>query len=143
MIRMWSCIGLQIKENQMRRVVMAALLMVTTVMAENDKPQVPEKVQKLVTLKYVDPQAIYNLIRMFGVDVTMTGQMKVVGLSGTKEHMAAAEEAIKQLDVPSAAQKNIELTVYFVAGTDQTSAFGNPIPQDLQSTVAQLKSTFS
>src|SRR5476649_2278555 len=75
--------------------------------------------------------------------VTVNGQMKVVSLSGTKEHMAAAEEAIKQLDVPSAAQKNIELTVYFVAGTDQDKGFGNPIPEDLQSTVAQLKNTFA
>jgi hypothetical protein len=128
----------------MKRILIAALAMVAPLLAQTDaaKPQVPEKVQKLVTLKYADPQAIQNLIRMFNVDLTWNEQMKVVGLSGTKEHMAAAEEAIKQLDVPSAAQKNIELTIYFVAGTDQDRGFGNPIPQDLQSTLAQLKNTF-
>jgi len=129
----------------MKRISIAALLLAAPLMAQADapKPQPPERVQKLVALKYVDAQAIQNLIRMFNVDVTVNGQMKVVALSGTKEHMAAAEEAIKQLDVPSAAQKNIELTVYFVAGTDQDKGFGNPIPQDLQSTVAQLKNTFA
>src|SRR5580700_7729152 len=98
-------------------ILIAALLLVGPVMAQGDpaKPQPPERVQKLVTLKYVDPQSIQNLISMFNVDVRVNGQMKVVALSGTKEHLAAAEEAIKQLDVPSAAQKNIELTVYFVA----------------------------
>ena len=126
----------------MRRVLIAALLMVGPVMAQTETPQATEKVQKLVMLKYADAQAIQNLIRMFYVDVSVNVQMKVIGLSGTKEHIAAAEEAIKQLDVPSAAQKNIELTVYFVTGTDQDKGFGNPIPQDLQSTVAQLKNTF-
>ena len=124
----------------MKRLLIAALLLAAPVLAQ-------DKVQKLVTLKYVEPQAVYNLIRMFGVEVSMTGQMKVIGISGTKEKLAAAEEAIKQLDVPSAAQKNIELTVYFVAGSDQTSRdptnpMGNPMPQELQSTVTQLKSSF-
>jgi hypothetical protein len=136
---------LRIKEKlEMKRTLIAALLLVAPLMAQTDpaKPQRPEQVQKLVTLKYVDPQSIQNLIGMFNVDIRVNGQMKVVALSGTKEHMAAAEEAIKQLDVPSAAQKNIELTIYFVAGTDQANGSGNPIPQDLQSTVAQLKNTF-
>src|SRR5450432_1580313 len=130
----------------MKRISIAALLLAAPLMAQADapKPQPPERVQKLVALTYVDAQAIQNLIRMFDVDVTVNGQMKVVALSGTKEHMAAAEEAIKQLDVPSAAQKNIELTVYFVAGSDQSGPgpLGNPIPQELQGTVTQLKSSF-
>src|SRR5471032_56863 len=90
----------------MKRISIAALLLAAPLMAQADapKPQPPERVQKLVALKYVDAQAIQNLIRMFDVDVTVNGQMKVVALSGTKEHMAAAEEAIKQLDVPSAAR---------------------------------------
>lgn len=121
----------------MKRVLIAALLMAAPLTA-----QIDAQVQKLVTLKYVDPQTIRILVSMFNVDIRVNGQMKVVALSGTKEHMAAAEEAIKQLDVPSAAQKNIELTVYFVAGTDQEKGFGNPVPPELQSTVTQLKNTF-
>jgi hypothetical protein len=128
----------------MKRILMLSLLLVAPLMAQTDaaKPQVPERVQKLVTLKYVDPQAIQNLIRMFNVDVTLNEQMRVMALSGTRERLAAAEEAIKQLDVPSAAQKNIELTVYFVVGSEQDKPTGNAIPQELQSTVAQLKNSF-
>lgn len=120
----------------MKRILIAALLLAAPVMAQD---------QKLVTLKYADPRAIENLIRMFGVSITSNEQMKVIALSGPKDKLTAAEEAIKQLDVPSAAQKNIEITVYFVAGSDRTSPgepLGNPIPQELQSTVTQLKSSF-
>lgn len=121
---------------------MAALLLAAPVLAQVEPPKPPQRIQKLVTLKYADPQGIQNLIRMFRVDVTINEQLKVIAISGFKEELTAAEEAIKQLDVPSAAQKNIELTVYFVVGTDQDKASGNPIPQDLQSTVSQLKSSF-
>jgi hypothetical protein len=126
----------------MKRLLIAALLLAAPVLAQ-------DRVQKLVTLKYADPQAIQSLIRnVFPVDISVNEQMKVIALSATsKERLAAAEEAIKQLDVPSAAQKNIEITVYFVAGSDQAgpgaaNSLGNPIPQELQSTVTQLKSSF-
>jgi hypothetical protein len=126
----------------MKRLLLLALLLVSPVIAQDQfSPQ--EKVQKLVTLKYADPQSVVRLLRVWGLDsVEMDNQLKVLSLSGTKARVASAEEAIKQLDVPSAAQKNIELTVYFVAGTDQDKGFGNPIPQELQSTVTQLKNTF-
>lgn len=120
----------------MKRILITTLLMTAPVLA-----QFVQSVQKLVTLKYADPQAIQNLIRMFEVNVTVNEQMKVIAISGPKEKLAAAEEAIKQLDVPSASQKNIEITVYFVAGSDQPAP-GNPIPQELQGTVTQLKASF-
>jgi len=120
----------------MKRLLIAALLLAAPVVAQD---------QKLITLKYADPRAIENVIRVFGVSITSNEQMKVIALSGPKDKLTAAEEAIKQLDVPSAAQKNIEITVYFVAGSDRTSPGdqpGNPIPQELQGTVTQLKSSF-
>jgi hypothetical protein len=100
-----------------------------------------EQIQKLVTLKYVDPQSVQNLLNNFGVQIRTDQRLKVIALSGSRSHVITAEDAIKQLDVPSSAQKDIELTVYFVIGSDQ-NAPGSPIPTDLQSTVATLKSTF-
>jgi hypothetical protein len=47
-----------------------------------------------------------------------------------------------QLDIPSAGQKDIELSVYFVVGSDKADQAGSPIPADLQSTVTTLKGTF-
>jgi hypothetical protein len=98
-------------------------------------------IQRLVTLKYVDPVAAQNLIKDFGVEIRADRQMKVVALSGRKAAVETAEAALKQLDVPAAAQKDIDLTVFFVVGTDANPS-GAAIPQELQSTVAALKQTF-
>ena len=123
----------------MKRLLIAALLVAAPVIAQEGL-----SVEKVVMLKYADPRAIENVLRVFGLNITVNEQMKVVAIGGRKEKVAAAEEAIKQLDVPSAAQKNIEITVYFVAGSDQSGPgpLGNPIPQELQGTVTQLKSSF-
>ena len=67
-------------------------------------------------------------------------RLKVIAVSGHRANVTTAEEAVKQLDVPGAAQKDVELTVYFVLGSD--GPMGSAIPADLQSTVATLKSTF-
>jgi hypothetical protein len=127
---------LQIKEeSEMKRLLLILALIAIPATAQ-------EHIQKIVTLKYADPRAINNLLRSFGIETQMDAGMKVIVLSGIKERVATAEDAIKQLDVPSSAQKNIELTIYFVAGTDQANPGGSAIPPDLQSTVATLKSTF-
>ena len=102
-----------------------------------------QEIQKLVTLKYVDPRAVQRLLLNFGVATQADPGLKVVSLSGRRANVMTAEDAIKQLDVPGAAQKDVELTVYFVIGTDQPQAGGNPIPKDLESTVATLRSTFA
>jgi hypothetical protein len=129
----------------MKRIVLALALMAAPVLAQplvSTAPDQNERVQKLVTLKYADPVAIRNLLRNFGVDLQVDEQMRVLALSGHRANITTAEEAIKQLDVPGAAQKDIDLTVYFVVGSDDANMAGSAIPADLQSTVATLKSTF-
>jgi hypothetical protein len=125
----------------MRRILLALALMAAPVLAQTGSDP-KEPVQRLVTLKYADPRAIRNLLTSFGVDVRIDEQMKVVALSGHPANVTTAEEAIKQLDVPGAAQKDVDLTVYFVVGSDDSNMVGSAIPSDLQSTVATLKSTF-
>jgi hypothetical protein len=125
---------------------MKRLLLVLALIAAPVTAQPPqdanENIQKLVTLKYADPQVVRRLLANFGVQIQSEDRTKVIALSGLRNRVTTAEEAIKQLDVPSAAEKDIELTIYFVVGSDQPNLAGNPIPQDLQSTVAALKSTF-
>jgi hypothetical protein len=124
-----------------KRLLLALLLAAAPVLAQ--APQDPtERIQKLVTLKYADPQIVRRLLSNFGVEIQADDRMKVIALSGPRNKVTTAEDAIKQLDMPSAAQKDIDLTVYFVVGSDQPNLPGNPIPADLQSTVAALKSTF-
>jgi len=126
----------------MKRVILAMALLAPSLVAQSQDPN--ERIQKLVTVKYVDPAAVRYLLVNFGVDIQANPNMKVVALSGPRSKVTTAEDAIKQLDVPSAAQKDIELTVYFVAASDQSNPTpgGKPIPPDLQSTVSTLKTTF-
>lgn len=123
----------------MKRLTLAALLIATTLLAQTTATPPPERSTKLVTLKYIDPQAIISMIRMYGVDIQFNREMKVMSLTGPTQSLAAAEAAIRQLDVPS---KNIELMVYFVVAGNQP-ATGGSIPAELRDVIAQLKSTFA
>ena len=101
-----------------------------------------ERIARIVHLKYADPNAVRYLVQPFGASVTADERMMVITLNGPRTLVDAAEAAIKQLDVPSAAPKDVELTAYFVLGSDTASVAGNALPADLQSTVATLKQTF-
>ena len=124
----------------MKRILLALALMAAPLLAQQTVDP-NERISKLVMLKYADPRAVRNLLTNFGVEIQVDEQAKVVALAGHRANVTTAEEAIKQLDVPGAAQKDIELTVYFVLGSD-SAPMGSAIPADLQSTVATLKGTF-
>jgi hypothetical protein len=117
----------------MKRIVLWAVLIVAPVAAQTP-------ITKLVTLRNTEPRAIESMLQMFGVHINSNNQMKTMAISGTAENLAAAEAAIKQLDV---APKNIDLTVYFVVGGDQPNLMGGAVPQDLRDVITQLKSTFT
>ncbi|HEX3748719.1 MAG TPA: hypothetical protein VHW09_32555 [Bryobacteraceae bacterium] len=125
----------------MKRMLLAVALMMTPLLAQSG-PDPNEQIQKVVVLKYADPRAVENLLGIFGVQTRVDPQMKVITLSGHRANVTTAEEAIKQLDIPGAAQKDIDLTIFFLLGTDNSGPTGSPVPADLQSTVATLKSTF-
>ena len=129
----------------MKRLILLLALALPSLAQTNQDPN--ERIQKLITLKYADPRTVANLLRDFGVNTQFDENMKVIALSGPRSHVITAEDAIKQLDVPSAARKDIDLTVYFVVASDQSftgpaGPLGSPIPAELESTVATLKTTF-
>jgi hypothetical protein len=125
----------------MKKWVLALALVAAPLFAQQSAFNPEERIQKLVQVKYVDPQSIRVLLINFGVDIQIDPKLKVVSLAGPRNKVTTAEEAIKQLDVPAAAQKDIELTVFFVVAGDQPNANAS-IPPDLQSTVGTLKTTF-
>ncbi len=125
----------------MKRMILALALIAMPALAQVGQDPT-EKIQKLVTLRYADPQSVVNLLHNFGVDLQVDNRMKVIALSGPRNRVTTAEDAIKQLDVPSAGQKDIDLTVYFVVASDLSNVTGSPIPKELDSTVATLKGTF-
>jgi hypothetical protein len=124
----------------MKRLMIILVLALPLAAQSNQDPN--ERIQRLVTLKYADPQTVSNLLADFGVDRRYDQNLKVIALSGRRANVMTAEDAIKQLDVPSAAHKDIDLTVYFVVASDLSQNDLAPIPADLQSTVATLKTTF-
>ena len=125
----------------MKRLILFLGLALPVLAQSNQDPN--ERIQKLVTLKYADPRAVQNLLMNFGVDTRYDENLRVIALSGRRANVTTAEEAIKELDMPSAARRDIDLTVYFVVASDQTGPpLGSAIPNDLESTVSTLKSTF-
>jgi hypothetical protein len=121
----------------MKRIVLSALLLAAPMLAQT-APN--ERITKLVALQNVDPHEIEGMVRMFDVNSTANSQMKSMVIYGFPEKVAAAEVAIKQLDV---APKNIDLTVYFVVGGDQANLEGGAVPQEIRDVITQLKGTFT
>jgi hypothetical protein len=117
--------------------MMTVMLLAAPLLAQ----QPAERITKLVKLNYVDPRAIQNMVGMYGVSVNLNDSMKVMALNGSPSNVAAAEAAIKQLDV---APKSIELTVYFVVGGDNAQQLsGAPVPADVRDVITQLKNAFT
>ncbi len=135
----------------MKRLLFALLLMALPLAAQeakkedqksNAQPAEP-RVQKLFLLKYADPVQVANLLRVFNATVSPNSDMHALAVDATKPSMAAIEEAIQRLDVPSAAAKNIEMTAYLLIGGESAGTEAGAMPKELDSVVAQLKSTFA
>jgi hypothetical protein len=120
--------------------VLLAVPVIAQTPAVTQTPAVEQRVNKLITLRNADPNAIAPLFNQWGVSIAQMSQLKTLSISGPADKVAAVEAAIKQLD---AAPKTIELTVYFVVGGDQPNLTGGAVPQDLRDVIAQLKGAFT
>ena len=130
----------------MKRIAVLLMLAALSLAAQDNKntqtkpPAVT--VEKLFVLKYADPGQVMNLVRALGGSADQNTQMRAIAVTADKTAMAVIEDAVKQLDTPAAAPKNIELTVYLILGTDAENSTGNPVPKELESVVTQLKGAF-
>ena len=103
-------------------------------------PLIAEDVQKIIELKHTDVGTIRELLTVFGVQIRAgAAGSRVLAVSGNKESVAALEEAVKRLDVPQPAKKNIELTVYMILADGEA---GGKVPADLEGVVKQLRALF-
>ena len=130
----------------MKRIAAVLMLAALSWGAQDNKNTPPKPpnvvVEKLFVLKYADPGPVMNLVRALGGQGNENTQMRAIAVTAEKGAMTVIEDAIKQLDAPAAAPKNIELTIYLIVGTDAESGVGIPVPKDLESVVAQLKGVF-
>ena len=130
----------------MKRLLLALMLIALPVLAQEEKKAEEKPValqQKLFVLKYADPEALRQLLSVFQVSIVPNRDMRVLSVSAPAQTMVAIEDAIKRLDVPSAAPANIDLTVYLLVGHESEGSVGSPVPKDLDSVVTQLKTAFA
>jgi hypothetical protein len=136
----------------MKRLLFALLLIALPLAAQeakkedqksNVQPSGP-RVQKLFLLKYADPGHVASLLGVFNASVRPDSEMHALAVETTPgPTMAAIEEAIQRLDVPSAASKNIEMTAYLLIGGDSAGTEPSAMPKELDSVVTQLKNAFA
>jgi hypothetical protein len=93
---------------------------------------------RMVELKYLDPNSLPGFLGpTYNVRINSVQGSRFIMLNGSKEGMAAVEEALKRFDVP---KKNIELTFQVLDASAQPS--NEKFPADLEAVVTQLKNSF-
>jgi len=136
----------------MKRLLFAVLLMALPLAAQeankedqkSDAQPAGPTVQKLFLLKYADPVKVAELLRVFNASVSPNSDMHALAVkTAPGPSMAAIEEAIQRLDVPSDASKNIEMTAYLLIGGESAGTEPSAMPKELDAVVTQLKNAFS
>jgi hypothetical protein len=109
------------------------------VRAQDTAPKEPV-VRKLVAVKYLQPdQSLRRLLDILGVTVSdRVGDY--VAISGQKDAVAAAEEAIRHMDVEKL-EPDVEITGWLLVTKSQT-AETRPVPAELEGVAKQLRAAF-
>src|SRR5579871_3789297 len=101
------------------------------------KPETPWQ-QRVFILKYADANTVASVLGVFGVNIRQDRNTHVVAVSAPAVLMPGVEEAVKKLDVPSSAPRDIDLVVYMVIASQQ-SAMDGTLPAELQPVATELK----
>ena len=101
-----------------------------------------ERVTRIIPVKHQDLDQLERILLPFGAMMVTSRQMRVLTVSGPLHTVQAVEDAVRRLDVPPAAPKNIELTVYLVSASQQATPQDN-VPKELEPVTKQLKAAFS
>lgn len=102
--------------------------------------QEKEQVTKIIEVKNVDVQALPSLLLPFGAGIQISPHLRRIVVSGRPETVSAVEEAVRRIDVPAPAPKNIEITAYILMASPQP---GGSVPPELEGVAKQLKNLFS
>jgi len=126
----------------MKRIVLAVVLGLASLASAQEaaKPPAEPSVARLITVKHADPREIVQLLSVFNVKAQPSREMRAISVGGSQESVTAYEEAVRRLDVPPAAPRNLELTAYILEASQQPEAAA--LPPELQGVAKQLKSVF-
>ncbi len=99
-------------------------------------------VQKMIEVKYADPDRVANLVNGPGVNLRYDKSLHVLIVRGTEQAVLEVEAMVKKLDT---APPNIEMTVYLVSGAadSKTARTTDEVPPELAATVKQLHGLFA
>src|SRR5688572_12931579 len=97
---------------------------------------------KMFSVKNAIPNSNLQALCIFRIEVVPQPTLKLVAVRAPKELMGAIEDAIRRLDVPQPAAKNVELTAYVLVSSPmpQITQGLRPVPAGLQPVMDQLKS---
>jgi hypothetical protein len=128
----------------MKRQLLALLLLALPLAAQDTATTLvpPPMIQKLIPLKYADPRALYDLLRIFEANIIFNAELHALAVKATPQTMQAVEDAVARLDTPASAPKDIDLTIHLVVGSDSEVNIGASLPKDLEPVVNQLKNNF-
>jgi len=110
---------------------------------ETAKTEPPKLVTKVFQLKHQGQAELGDVLSAFGSVIRWSKGERTwtLAVTDTPEKVAAVEEVVKRLDVPAPPPKNVELTVYLVAGLQQ--AVQETVPKELEPVMKQLRGVFS
>jgi len=130
----------------MKPILLIVALLTVPLAAQEQKVEAPAKPapnqQKVFILKYAEPETIQRLLGVFEARIVPNAEMHALAVSAQPTTMQAFEDALARLDVPSAAPKNLDLTIDLLIGTDAEHPVSAAVPKELDSVVAQLKAAF-
>jgi len=109
------------------------------------EPGIPAPVhdqKRIFQVKYADVRSLRRVLDVFGYRVDADTDLHVVAVSAPADVMTAIEDAIKRLDVPSAAPHDINLTVYLLLASERPGS-DEGLPDGLPAVANQLKGVFA
>lgn len=103
----------------------------------------PSDVQRVFAVEHVSARAMGQLLAVFPASISYStyANTRALAVSASPAVMAAIEETLKRLDVPSPSA-NVELTGYVLEALAQPTE-GARVPPALEGVVTQLKHTFN
>jgi len=102
-----------------------------------------EPISRVVQIKHFQPDfasPVLDILSAGKVRWRPDNNLKYIALHGPAELVEAMEAALKKLDVPAPAEKNIELTFHMLLASAQGES--SAIPPDLTGVAQQLRNVF-
>lgn len=100
-------------------------------------------ITKVIHVRYVPAEAIRDLIGYSRIVASANNGLKALVLKGNASNVAAAEEAVKELDVPlsSESARDVEVSVFVIGAAAQANPDAHS-PTELAPVIRQLRAVF-